>query len=112
MKAVQAIHKKHWPGEEYKNFAPLFRRKARSWNVNKSLTGRCRKLSLFLATTNLLGSCSLLLIGAAAEKNEKKTSKEVNKTVDPDEEEDKDFIVHKDDKDVVEDFEDSNFVSS
>ena len=48
VKAVQAIHKKHWPGEEYKNFAPLFRRKARSWNVNKTLTGGCRKLMLLL----------------------------------------------------------------
>jgi hypothetical protein len=39
--AVKAINDKRFPDADYKNFAPLFCRKARAWNVNKTLTGKC-----------------------------------------------------------------------
>ena len=42
-KAIHAIIAKHFPEREYKNFAPLFRGKARAWNVNQTLTGQRSK---------------------------------------------------------------------
>ena len=38
-KAVKAVHSKHFPERPYKTFAPLFRRKARDWELNKTLSG-------------------------------------------------------------------------
>ena len=50
---VRAVKDKHWPTVEYKNFAPLYHRKARAFNVGKTLGGKrrkctCNKLTLFL----------------------------------------------------------------
>jgi hypothetical protein len=39
---VKSVHSKHFPARDYKNFAPLFRKKARAWNIAKSLEGSRR----------------------------------------------------------------------
>ncbi len=36
---VQSVHSKYFPARNYKNFAPLYRKKARAWNIEKSLEG-------------------------------------------------------------------------
>ena len=38
-KAVKVVQEKHFPDRPYKNFAPLFRNKARRWNINHALFG-------------------------------------------------------------------------
>ena len=46
---VKAIHEKYWPDKRYSNFAPLYRGKARSFNVSLSLDGhRKRKFHVML----------------------------------------------------------------
>jgi hypothetical protein len=42
IEAVKSIHKKYFNQFKYQNFAPLYRDKARSWNVNQSLEGHRR----------------------------------------------------------------------
>jgi hypothetical protein len=37
--SVKAVHSKHFPEKKYANFAPLYRHKARSFNVARSLDG-------------------------------------------------------------------------
>jgi hypothetical protein len=39
---VTSVHNKHFPARDYNNFAPLFRKKARAWNIEKSFEGSCR----------------------------------------------------------------------
>jgi hypothetical protein len=38
-KAVKAVNQEHFPERDYKNFGPLFRKKARAWNLNETLSG-------------------------------------------------------------------------
>ena len=38
-KSVKAVQEKNFPDRPYKNFAPLFRSKARRWNINHALLG-------------------------------------------------------------------------
>lgn len=39
-KYIDSVHEKHFrTSTELKNFRPLYRRKARAWNIHKSLTG-------------------------------------------------------------------------
>ena len=38
-KSVKAVQEKNFPDRPYKNFAPLFRNKARRWNINHALLG-------------------------------------------------------------------------
>ena len=42
-KAVESTRDKYFKEREYKNFAPLFRKKARAWNLNQTLNGARRK---------------------------------------------------------------------
>ena len=37
--AVKKVHENYFPQFKYPNFAPLYRDKARAWNVNKTLDG-------------------------------------------------------------------------
>jgi hypothetical protein len=39
---VKTVHSKHFPARNYTNFAPLFRKKARAWNIEQSLQGSRR----------------------------------------------------------------------
>ena len=39
IESVKAVHKKHFPQKKYANFAPLYRGKARSYNVSRTLDG-------------------------------------------------------------------------
>ena len=38
-KKVKKVQEAHFPDRPYKNFAPLFRSKARRWNINHALLG-------------------------------------------------------------------------
>ena len=38
-KTVKKVQEAHFPDRPYKNFAPLFRSKARRWNINHALLG-------------------------------------------------------------------------
>ena len=38
-KTVKKVQEAHFPDRPYKNFAPLFRSKARRWNINHTLLG-------------------------------------------------------------------------
>jgi hypothetical protein len=38
-KEIRKVHENHFPARPFKNFCPLFRSKARAWNINQSLTG-------------------------------------------------------------------------
>ena len=54
--AVKAVHAKYFPQFKYRNFAPLYRAKARSWNVSKTLDGhRKSEFTLFV-------NCLLLVL--------------------------------------------------
>lgn len=39
IEAVKSVHKQFFPEKDYKNFAPLYRAKARAFEVGKSLEG-------------------------------------------------------------------------
>ena len=39
-KSVQTLHRAHWPEKQFGTFSALFRRKARKWQVNKTLEGK------------------------------------------------------------------------
>lgn len=42
-KHIDSVHEKHFKqSTELKNFRPLFRKKARQWNLNRTLTGSRR----------------------------------------------------------------------
>jgi hypothetical protein len=34
---INSVHGKHFSARNYKNFTPLFRKKARAWNIEKDL---------------------------------------------------------------------------
>ena len=38
-KAIEKVCTTHWPNRPYKSFSQLFRKKARKWNINKTLQG-------------------------------------------------------------------------
>jgi hypothetical protein len=38
-KTIKEVILKHFTNREYKNFAPLFRAKARAWNIDQRLSG-------------------------------------------------------------------------
>ena len=38
-KAIEQVRQQHFPERKYRNFAPLFRKKARQWNVDQTLSG-------------------------------------------------------------------------
>ena len=38
-KAIRAVLETHFPDREYRSFAPLFRAKARKWNIDQTLRG-------------------------------------------------------------------------
>ena len=38
-KAIKEVQEEHFPDRPYKSFAPLFRNKARRWNINHALLG-------------------------------------------------------------------------
>jgi hypothetical protein len=42
IEAVKEVHKRYFKQFKYQNFAPLYRDKARAWNVNRSLEGHRR----------------------------------------------------------------------
>jgi hypothetical protein len=42
-KTIHKVITGHFPTREYKNFAPLFRSKARAWNIDQALTGQRSK---------------------------------------------------------------------
>jgi len=46
-KEIQKVNKEHFKEREYKNFGPLFRKKARAWNMNRTLCGSRRKFDQF-----------------------------------------------------------------
>ena len=47
-KAIKEVQETHFPDRPYRSFAPLFRNKARRWNINHALLGAIdyRKVSL------------------------------------------------------------------
>jgi hypothetical protein len=53
-KTVQKVNKRHFSDCEYKNFAPLFQKKARAWNLEKTLAGGWGKSSCFSCSCCLL----------------------------------------------------------
>jgi hypothetical protein len=68
-KAVKKVNDTHFPERAYKNFVPLFRKKARAYNLNQTLNGARRKFhSVSLAMVlvhslqSLLSLCLLLMI--------------------------------------------------
>tara|TARA_B100000780_G_scaffold251616_1_gene198338 strand:+ start:47 stop:328 length:282 start_codon:yes stop_codon:yes gene_type:complete len=42
-KYIESVLKKHFPGRSYKSFSPLFRKKARKYNLDKALEGERKK---------------------------------------------------------------------
>jgi hypothetical protein len=46
-KNIHHIIRAYFPNREYKNFAPLFRSKARAWNIDQTLTGQRSKCVLY-----------------------------------------------------------------
>ena len=38
-KAIKEVQEEHFPDRPYRSFAPLFRNKARKWNINNALLG-------------------------------------------------------------------------
>jgi hypothetical protein len=46
-KNIHAVIQAHFPSREYKNFAPLFRSKARAWNIDQALAGQRSKFMLY-----------------------------------------------------------------
>ena len=38
-KAIKKVQETHFPDRPYRSFAPLFRNKARRWNINHALLG-------------------------------------------------------------------------
>jgi hypothetical protein len=46
-KDIRKVLKAHFPSREYKNFAPLFRSKARAWNIDQTLTGQRSKFVVY-----------------------------------------------------------------
>jgi hypothetical protein len=46
-KDIRKVLKAHFPNQEYKNFAPLFRSKARAWNIDQTLTGQHSKFVVY-----------------------------------------------------------------
>ena len=55
-KTIKVVRETHFPDRAYKNFAPLFRSKARKWNLNNALIGArpARGKSMTLALINFL----------------------------------------------------------
>jgi hypothetical protein len=43
-KEIRKVNENHFPLRPFKNFSPLFRSKARAWNIDQSLTGARSKL--------------------------------------------------------------------
>jgi hypothetical protein len=39
-KSIQQVHRAHWPDREFGSFSPLFRRKARQWQVNRTVSNK------------------------------------------------------------------------
>jgi hypothetical protein len=39
-KSIQQVHQAHWPDWEFGSFSPLFRQKARQWQVNHSVSNK------------------------------------------------------------------------
>ena len=58
IKAIKAINQKHFPSREYKNFAPLFRKKARAWNLAETLKGG-KSLTPFASVSSFSNQCIL-----------------------------------------------------
>lgn len=56
--SVKAVHSKYFPEKKYENFAPLYRNKARSFQVARTLDGH-RKSKFAIKNDN---SCCLLLM--------------------------------------------------
>jgi len=94
-KAVKEVNDKYFPNRDYKNFGPLFRKKARAWNLNSTLQGSRKYLLLpllrLVLTMMLINMCSFSTGRDAAKKSEAKTAKEVNEAEESEEEEDEDF---------------------
>ena len=44
--AVKAVHNKFFPEKDYRNFAPLYRAKARAFQVGKTLEGHRQRKSI------------------------------------------------------------------
>ena len=42
-KYIESVLKKHFPGRSYASFSPLFRKKARKYNLDKALEGERKK---------------------------------------------------------------------
>ena len=53
---IKAVREAHFPDRAYRNFAPLFRNKARKWNLNNALIGsrKAQGKSMTLALINFV----------------------------------------------------------
>ena len=66
IEAVKNIHRTHFSQFKYENFAPLYRDKARSWNVNRTLEGHRKSeyhttvLACRLVCEYLTANCSII----------------------------------------------------
>ena len=58
---IKVVRVQHFPDRAYKNFAPLFRSKARKWNLNKALLNSRRATGEF-TTLSLIKFVFILLI--------------------------------------------------
>ena len=58
---IKVVRAHHFPDRAYKNFAPLFRSKARKWNLNNALLNSRRATGEF-TTLSLIKFVFILLI--------------------------------------------------
>ena len=58
---IKVVRAQHFPDRAYKNFAPLFRSKARKWNLNNALLNSRRATGEF-TTLSLIKFVFILLI--------------------------------------------------
>lgn len=51
--AVKAVHKKYFPKKDYRNFAPLYRAKARDFEFGRTLEGH-RQRKFFVHSSSVI----------------------------------------------------------
>lgn len=63
-KSVQAVHEAYFPSTKYRNFATLYRNKARAFSVSSSLDGHRKRKFYFLVLLTLLFISHITLISS------------------------------------------------
>jgi hypothetical protein len=53
-KAIKKVNEAYFKERAYKNFGPLFRKKARAYNLNQTLNGARRKSPCFVSATMIV----------------------------------------------------------